>query len=73
MSKLAKDSAAFKSVLHRQDYTSWHSQPPPIDAKPTESPAPSDTLQPSTKKKRPRASMIGLFVAAPDSVVHSLN
>ncbi|KAK7060276.1 hypothetical protein VNI00_001041 [Paramarasmius palmivorus] len=30
MSKLAKDAAAFKSVLQRQDYTSWHSQPPPL-------------------------------------------
>jgi transcription initiation factor TFIIE subunit beta len=62
MSKLAKDSAAFKSVLQRQDYTSWHSQPPPLDAQSAESPAPSDTLQPPAKKKRPKASMIGLFL-----------
>jgi len=62
MSKLAKDSAAFKSTLHRQDYTSWHSQPPPLDAKSVESPAPSDSPQPSAKKKRPKASMIGLFL-----------
>lgn len=29
MSSLAKDQAAFKSVLARQNYTSWHSQPAP--------------------------------------------
>jgi len=51
MSKLAKDSAAFKSVLHRQDYTSWHSQPPPIDVQSAESTAP-------TKKKRPKANVV---------------
>lgn len=27
MSSLSKDADAFKRVLHRQDYTSWHSQP----------------------------------------------
>lgn len=36
MSTLAKDAAAFKSALARQDYTSWHSNPgppqPPGDA-----------------------------------------
>ncbi|KAI4527331.1 transcription initiation factor IIE, beta subunit [Schizophyllum commune Loenen D] len=30
MSKLAADAAAFKQSLHRTDYTSWHSQPPPL-------------------------------------------
>ncbi|CDO70440.1 hypothetical protein BN946_scf184999.g81 [Trametes cinnabarina] len=30
MSGLARDAAAFKTALHRQDYTSWHSQPPDI-------------------------------------------
>lgn len=55
MSKLAKDSAAFKSVLHRQDYTSWHSQPPPLDVQPAESPAPSNSPQ---KKKRPKANIV---------------
>jgi transcription initiation factor TFIIE subunit beta len=35
MSKLAKDQAAFKSALHRQDYTSWHSQPPPLASRTT--------------------------------------
>lgn len=29
MSTLAKDAAAFKSALARQDYTSWHSNPGP--------------------------------------------
>lgn len=29
MSTLAKDAAAFKSALARQDYTSWHSNPAP--------------------------------------------
>ncbi|KAI0668836.1 transcription initiation factor IIE subunit beta [Trametes maxima] len=34
MSGLARDAAAFKSALHRQDYTSWHSQPPALQAQP---------------------------------------
>ena len=29
MSALAKEAAAFKSALTRQDYTSWHSNPAP--------------------------------------------
>jgi len=29
MSTLAKDAAAFKSALARQDYASWHSNPAP--------------------------------------------
>jgi len=62
MSKLAKDTAAFKSALHRQDYTSWHSQPPPLDVAPTGSTPPSDISQFPAKKKRPKASMTGLFL-----------
>ena len=27
MSSLSKDADAFKRILHRQDYSSWHSQP----------------------------------------------
>ncbi|KAJ7802799.1 hypothetical protein B0H14DRAFT_2891190 [Mycena olivaceomarginata] len=60
MSKLAKDSAAFKSVLKRQDYTSWHSQPAPAApaAAPTPPPAaPTETdpdFVPSLSKKKPR-------------------
>ncbi|KAK0433623.1 hypothetical protein EV421DRAFT_1892913 [Armillaria borealis] len=50
MSKLAKDTAAFKSTLKRQDYTSWHSQPPPLDAQPP--------AQPSPKKKRPKSNIV---------------
>ncbi|PBK92778.1 hypothetical protein ARMGADRAFT_1030983 [Armillaria gallica] len=50
MSKLAKDAAAFKSTLKRQDYTSWHSQPPPLDAQPP--------AQPSPKKKRPKSNIV---------------
>jgi hypothetical protein len=53
MSGLARDAAAFKSVLSRQDYTSWHSQPPQSGA------ADSTTLvagSSSSKKKRPKTS-----------------
>jgi len=32
MSTLAKDAAAFRSALARQDYTSWHSNPGPPQA-----------------------------------------
>ncbi|KAI0351597.1 transcription initiation factor IIE subunit beta [Trametes cingulata] len=48
MSGLARDAAAFKSALHRQDYTSWHSQPPP----PQPAGAPPAEAEPSKKKKR---------------------
>ncbi|KAJ3804921.1 hypothetical protein EV368DRAFT_52037 [Lentinula lateritia] len=52
MSKLAQDAAAFKSVLQRQDYTSWHSQPPPIEKA-------SDEIAPSgSKKKRPKSNIV---------------
>ncbi|KAF8889021.1 transcription initiation factor IIE subunit beta [Infundibulicybe gibba] len=62
MSKLAKDSAAFKSVLHRQNYTSWHSQPPPLDAAqatPPEATPPDSSVQASAqKKKRPKTNVV---------------
>ncbi|KAJ4491281.1 transcription initiation factor IIE subunit beta [Lentinula edodes] len=52
MSKVAQDAAAFKSVLQRQDYTSWHSQPPPIEKA-------SDEIAPSgSKKKRPKFNIV---------------
>ncbi|KAG6867456.1 hypothetical protein C0993_002539 [Termitomyces sp. T159_Od127] len=59
MSKLAQDAAAFKSVLKRQDYTSWHSQPPaPSEtATPASLQTPAESSSPSTpKKKRPKTS-----------------
>ncbi|KAJ3711829.1 hypothetical protein DFJ43DRAFT_1107212 [Lentinula guzmanii] len=52
MSKLAQDAAAFKSVLQRQDYTSWHSQPPPIEKSSEQETAPS------SKKKRPKSNIV---------------
>ncbi|KAG9219268.1 hypothetical protein CCMSSC00406_0001678 [Pleurotus cornucopiae] len=58
MSKLAKDAAAFKSVLHRQDYTSWHSQPPPARADQpaaVAAPAASSSKEPSSEKSSKRA------------------
>jgi transcription initiation factor TFIIE subunit beta len=54
MSGLAKDAAAFKSVLSRQDYTSWHSQPPP-----TGTPvAGTSSAGSSSKKKRPKSNVV---------------
>ncbi|KAJ7356929.1 hypothetical protein DFH08DRAFT_850526 [Mycena albidolilacea] len=66
MSKLAKDSAAFKSVLKRQDYTSWHSQPAPAApaAAPTPPPAAPTEADPdfvpslSKKKPRPKSNVV---------------
>ncbi|KAG5646178.1 hypothetical protein DXG03_004231 [Asterophora parasitica] len=57
MSKLAKDSAAFKSVLKRQDYTSWHSQPPPA-SEPQASASPTPEVSSSPKKKRPKTNIV---------------
>ncbi|KAG5353052.1 Transcription initiation factor IIE subunit beta [Termitomyces sp. T112] len=61
MSKLAQDAAAFKSVLKRQDYTSWHSQPPAPSE--TSTPASPQTLiesssQSTPKKKRPKTNIV---------------
>ncbi|KAF8637747.1 hypothetical protein AX17_002605 [Amanita inopinata Kibby_2008] len=57
MSSLAKDAAAFKSVLHRQEFTSWHSQPQSS----TQSDAPSPSSEPthsSPKKKRINTNIV---------------
>ncbi|THU97887.1 transcription initiation factor IIE subunit beta [Dendrothele bispora CBS 962.96] len=51
MSKLVQDQAAFKSVLKRQDYTSWHSQPAPLEK-------PSENEESSPKKKRPKTNIV---------------
>ncbi|KIK54665.1 hypothetical protein GYMLUDRAFT_76992 [Collybiopsis luxurians FD-317 M1] len=53
MSKLAQDAAAFKSVLQRQDYTSWHSQPPPL-----EKPSEPESSPSNSKKKRPKSNIV---------------
>ncbi|RDB23926.1 Transcription initiation factor IIE subunit beta [Hypsizygus marmoreus] len=59
MSRLAKDSAAFKSVLKRQDYTSWHSQPPPAaEPQASVSSVAEASTQPSPKKKRPKTNIV---------------
>lgn len=59
MSSLARDAAAFKSSLHRQDFTSWHSNPgPPVAA---DAPAPSASGSGSgelPKKKKPKTSSV---------------
>ncbi|OCH91340.1 transcription initiation factor IIE subunit beta [Obba rivulosa] len=53
MTGLARDAAAFQSALHRQDYSSWHAQPPPASHPAPELPEPS-----SKKKKRPKANIV---------------
>ncbi|KAI0696152.1 hypothetical protein BC835DRAFT_1343273 [Cytidiella melzeri] len=53
MSSLAKDAAAFKNALGRQDYTSWHSQPPPLQ--PPDAPEASSSAK---KKKRPKSNVV---------------
>jgi len=50
MSTLAKDAAAFKSALARQDYTSWHSNPGP--SQPSGDTA---TEEPGEKKKKKKS------------------
>ncbi|KAJ7275460.1 transcription initiation factor IIE subunit beta [Mycena haematopus] len=57
MSQLAKDTAAFKNALKRQDYTSWHSQSTPAAAAtPPVAPATEadPDFVPSSSKKKPR-------------------
>ncbi|KDQ54466.1 hypothetical protein JAAARDRAFT_38133 [Jaapia argillacea MUCL 33604] len=50
MSGLARDAAAFKSALHRQDYSSWHANPAPLETQP----AP----EVKAKKKRPKTTVV---------------
>ncbi|KAG1733074.1 uncharacterized protein EDB91DRAFT_1238667 [Suillus paluster] len=45
------DTDAFKQVLHRQDYTSWHSQPISLAST-------SDATSSATKKKRPKTTTV---------------
>ncbi|KAI0920417.1 hypothetical protein AcW1_002164 [Taiwanofungus camphoratus] len=56
MSGLARDAAAFKSALHRQDYSSWHSQSPAL----TQPIPASDSAESSlkSKKKRPKSNVV---------------
>ncbi|KAM6490606.1 hypothetical protein JOM56_013949 [Amanita muscaria] len=57
MSSLAKDAAAFKATLQRQDTTSWHSKPLP--SAPSDAPSPTDdSAAPSSKKKRPKSNIV---------------
>lgn len=67
---LGKDADAFKRVLHRQDYSSWHSQPTPLNssssaaaaATPVLAPITASTSEstptPSAKKKRPKTNIV---------------
>ncbi|CAL1698105.1 unnamed protein product [Somion occarium] len=50
---LARDAAAFKNALHRQDYSSWHSQPPPLQAQDAAAASSS-----KSKKKRPKSNVV---------------
>ncbi|KAK7688504.1 hypothetical protein QCA50_008042 [Cerrena zonata] len=51
MTSLTRDASNFKTALQKQDYSSWHSQPPPLQ--PTEGEASS-----SKKKKRPKSNVV---------------
>ncbi|KAF8621883.1 hypothetical protein AX15_007439 [Amanita polypyramis BW_CC] len=57
MSGLAKDAAAFKSTLQRQDTTSWHSHTRPTTTSNAPSP-PAEPSHPSPKKKRPKSNIV---------------
>ncbi|KAF8330503.1 hypothetical protein F5887DRAFT_1000218 [Amanita rubescens] len=57
MSSLAKDAAAFKSTLQRQDTTSWHSHARPDEASNEPSPSAEPSNSP-TKKKRPKSNIV---------------
>ncbi|KAJ7102345.1 transcription initiation factor IIE subunit beta [Mycena belliarum] len=58
MSKLARDSAAFKNVLKRQDYTSWHSQPTAATSASEPEPAADSTPSLAKKKPRPKSNVV---------------
>ena len=67
MATLAREAASFKASLHRQDYTSWHSNPAlrananganGSSSTPATNEAPplSASSESSSKKKRPKQS-----------------
>lgn len=63
MSTLAKDAAAFKSALARQDYTSWHSNPAP-----PQPPGDAGGEEPVEKKKKKKAkNSTCRFLSPPDA------
>ena len=72
MAGLARDAAAFKSALYRQDYTSWHSQPPPLQQSQQAGPstAVAGDADPSKKKKRPKSSTSFLLDPSACGVSH---
>ncbi len=79
MSGLARDAAAFKTALSRQDYSSWHSQPPPLqpaggDGK-AEGPAEASTSSTSSvkKKKRPKSSAYLHLLSTSVILIHVLD
>jgi len=49
---LNQEASAFKAALARQDYTSWHSQPPPLKAEDAEY-----TESPKKKAKKAKSSL----------------
>ena len=56
MSALARDAAAFKTSLQRQDFTSWHSNPaPPTQAATSDD---SNVIDLTKKKKKPKANVV---------------
>lgn len=54
MSKLAQDAADFKATMHRQNYTSWHSNPAPA----LDTHSPGDAPTSLQKKKRPKSNIV---------------
>ncbi|TDL26860.1 transcription initiation factor IIE subunit beta [Rickenella mellea] len=56
MSSLARDAAAFKSSLQRQDFTTWHSNPQ--NATPDSTQASSPPPEPSQKKKKQKSNIV---------------
>ena len=56
MSGLARDAAAFKSSLKRQDFTSWHSNPSPAAQQPASDD--SNVIDLTKKKKKPKANVV---------------
>lgn len=59
MSGLARDAAAFKSSLKRQDFTSWHSNPGSSSTPPAPAPADdSNVIDLTKKKKKPKANIV---------------
>ncbi|PAV15832.1 transcription initiation factor IIE subunit beta [Pyrrhoderma noxium] len=58
MATLAREAASFKASLHRQDFTSWHSNPSLRNGSTSDAPPSSASSDSAKQKKRPKQNIV---------------